>query len=35
VIALGFSCFTGFLGYAWALWFLQIDQASPITVITF
>jgi len=32
VIALGFSCFTGFLGLTWSLWFQQIDQASPITV---
>src|SRR5271170_7105324 len=32
VIALGFSCFTGFLGLAWSLWFQQIDRASPITV---
>lgn len=32
VIALGFSCFTGFLGFTWSLWFQQIDQASPLTV---
>jgi len=35
VIALGFSCFTGFLGFTWSLWFQQIDQASPITVDPF
>jgi len=32
VIALGFACFTGFLGFTWSLWFQQIDQASPIKV---
>jgi MFS family permease len=32
IIALGFGCFTGFLGFTWSLWFQQIDRASPITV---
>src|SRR5579859_6891171 len=32
ILALGFSCFTGFLGFTWSLWFQQIDRASPITV---
>jgi hypothetical protein len=35
IIALGFSCFTGFLGFSWSLWFQQIDQASPITVMPY
>jgi hypothetical protein len=32
VVTLGFVCFTGFLGFTWALWFEQIDQTKPITV---
>ena len=34
VIALGFACFTGFLGFTWSLWFQQIDRATPIQVAT-
>ena len=34
IIALGFGCFTGFLGFTWSLWFQQIDHASPITVLS-
>lgn len=34
VVGVGFSCFSGFLGFTWSLWYQQVVRATPIQVFS-